>query len=52
MMSKILKAVAGVVGKTVEMVNLINVKKYWQILTDLGSGRIKTDILDFKAVSL
>ena len=52
MMSKILLAVAGAVGKIVEMVHLINVKKYWQILTDLGSSSIKTDILDFKAVSL
>ena len=52
MMSKILLAVSKVVGKTVKMVDLINVKNYWQILTDLGSGRTKTDIFDFKAVSL
>jgi len=52
MMSKILLAVSKVVGKTVNMVDLVNVKNYWHILTDLGSGRTKTEIFDFKAVSL
>ena len=52
MISKILAAVSEAAGKELSMVEVLNVKKYWKIMTDLGTGKLKTDFFNFKAVSL
>lgn len=52
MISKILAAVSEAAGKELSMVEVLNVKKYWNVIKDLGTGKLKTDFFNFKAVSL
>ncbi|XP_023332806.1 uncharacterized protein LOC111704714 [Eurytemora carolleeae] len=50
--SKILCALGDVVEKPVTMEEVLKVKPYYQILVDLASGKIQTDILDSTTLSV